>query len=436
MYGKNWKRRFAKAAISTITPYAVNYARRTVDSGINAAGKALRSYAARPSYRDYRLGKQKATTSSKLHKSTTSALKKFKINGAAVQSKSGGFLSSSKFKKTKRLKTAMKGVEATIEYGKDVSSSNQVIWIGHASYCEEDLRFSLWRLVVKKLFAKLGQSVRDISDNLSVYNMTAGDIFQVNYQTTDGAVASVTYTVVAGSLFDDVVNTFFSNAGLQGESVVLKSIVYVPSVNTVGTGQDPSPWRLDLEFAYVTVYCKSSMKIQNRTVNAVGGNEDSVDNVPLYGRSYGGIGNGALYAYKANAGMTKQLIASKSNGYIEGTAADNLKEPWHQMYFQYVTEKGKVHLDPGFIKTSVLSTYRRMSLNQLNRRLSQIAAATKVRDPFGKFRFFGLERMIDTVAEGAASIAVGVEINNYHCLNMYTKFPNIMLPSYARRVLP
>lgn len=432
VYGKQ-KNRFIKVLATGAATAGSWYGRHMADKIVRSGNEALQSYAARPSYRDYVAAKK--MSGEKKRKVVTTK----KVFRPPVNSQSAGKLTTKRYRRTKRQKNAAKGVETTVEVAKSAATTSQVLWIGHSTHSNEDIRFSMWRVVVKKLFVLMGQPVRFISDNLSGYNISPNDAFVVAYQNTDGVAGSIIYTVVAGSTFDDVVNGFYGNAGLQSEQITLKYISFSPTVNVAGTGQDSAPVRLDLEFAYIQMYCKSSMKIQNRTVNvtASGGNEDSVDNVPLYGRIYGGTGNGAVYAGKSAVVLNKQLIADKTNGFIEGDAADGLLEPWHQMYFQYVTQKGKVHLDPGFIKTSSLEFRRNISLTLLNRRLSQISSGTKVRDPLGKFRFFGLERMIDTSPLGTpGEVNVGLEINYYHCLSIYNRFPNVTLPVFARRILP
>lgn len=52
---------------------------------------------------------------------------------------------------------------------------------------------------------------------------------------------------------------------------------------------------IDLRRCKFDIYVKSSLKIQNRTVNTDANNEaDDVDNVPLYGKQFEGSGNYVL----------------------------------------------------------------------------------------------------------------------------------------------
>lgn len=353
----------------------------------------------------------------------------------ASSSKSMGKIRTSRYRITKRQKSAKKGVEQTSERAHEATTTSQVLWIGHTSGANADAQFLMWRVIIKALFSKVGINIRNMFDDplSSGYNLTAGDTIVVRFQAFDNALSTATYTLIAGITFDYFVSYFAGLTALQGQGVTLKSITYVPTVNAVGTTSDPPMARLDLEHCYVKYYAKSSMKIQNRSLNSAGSSEN-VDNVPLYGRSYGGSGNGAVQLGPANGANITQLIANPNTGYIKGTASDlGMNEPIHQFYFQYVTQKGKVHLDPGYVKTSVLYHKQNISLNRLNQILSTINSDVRVRNPFGKYRFFGLERMIDTSAVGSpASITVGVEINSYMNMSLYFRFPNATVPIFSR----
>lgn len=355
----------------------------------------------------------------------------------AINSKSMGKLKTRKFRPTKRLKNAMKGVEATYEFYKEYVTTAQTAWVGHSVTFFEGLRLNVIRLILKKVFAKAGQNITNFGSSLASNGLTQPDVIRIRYQTQDGSVGSVEY-VVANNVtetFNDVAFFFYNNANLKQESVILKHILLLPMTNALGAFVDVPSVRLDLEHSYISSYFKSSMKIQNRTVNGIDTATDEVDNVPLYGRQYGGTGNGAEWQGQHNGPDTKKFISNYNSGYIEGSAnSDDLKEPIHQMYFKYVTQKGKIHLDPGYIKTSVLTYKRNSSISVLWNKLNMLFnTEPKNRDSFGVFRFFGIERMIDTSVEG--NITLGLEINHYMNLSLYTKFSNKTAPVFGRSIL-
>lgn len=421
----------ARVVGGVINRYGKYMAGKALQSGAQSVRNFLDGYSSRISYRDYVRGKGKGRSQ------VTPGGKIARLNRVgAISSKSAGRLKTRRFKKwAKKTLISKGGIELTSERGKVQATTDQTLWVGHSCVCMEDLALMSWRLIIKKLFAKCGVCVRSFTEvaTQNAYNVSAGDLIVVRYQTADiGAVLAVSYTVVAGDTFDTFAIYFNTLAAFNVPNVTYKSIAFNPTVNAVGALSDASMVRMDLEFQNVEMYFKSTMKIQNRTVNAAGDDEDSVDNVPLYGKSYAGFGNGVVQLARATGSVTQQMIASSLSGYILGSAVDGgLDEPTHGQYFQYVTERGKVHLDPGFIKTSSLVYSKKMSLNALQQMIHEAVLNTKTRISFGKYRLFGIEKMIDTSA-GGTTITVGLEINNYLSINMKSSFPNASQPLFLR----
>lgn len=388
---------------------------------------------------------QYATNVGKGLKDASRSAKKQKVETVAqvrpsirVSSHSGGKLKTSRFRKTKRMKSAMKGVELTSERAGELSTNSQVQWIGHTSGSAGDLHVVLWRSIIKRLFQKVGINIRAFTDDVksSVYQLTENDFVQVQIQTSDGTISTVTATVPAGGwTFDNFTSTFAADANLRNQQTIMKWIAFTGTENNVaGSGMSPPNARLDLEHMYCKVFMKSNLKIQNRTAGASGANSENIDNVPLFGRTYGGKGTGAVQIHPLGTTVQTQVIADRNTGIIQGNANDiGMGEPIHQMYFQYVTQKGKIHLDPGFIKTSTLYHAENFSLNRLHQILTQILIGAKQRNPFGKFRFFGIERMIDTsLVASPVPVTLGVECNSYINVSLYSRFPNITTPGFQR----
>lgn len=368
--------------------------------------------------------------------SQSTQTKRRSIRTVPLSSRSGGKLKVKKYKPSKRSKTAIKGIEHTYEVNKEFTTTAQTGWVGHSVTSPELVRYTLWRLIIKRLMAKTGNGIRFFGDDPSVQNVQAGDKIVLYFQNQDGNAGTIDWTYGGTGTWESAVTTFATSAFLHAEGVLLKSITFLSLTDAQGNGVSPPLTRLDLEHSYVTMYCKSSMKMQNRTVNGTDTSMDDVDNVPLYGRAYGGSGNGAIWYGRVGSPNVQELIAHKNYGYIENNGVNDagLQEPLHQIHFKYVTKKGKVHLDPGYIKTSVLTYKKTISCTALNRRISQICTSNKVRDSFGVFRFFGLERMIDVGLEN--NIKLGIEINHYISMNMYTKYKDITIPLFTREALP
>lgn len=342
-----------------------------------------------------------------------------------MAARSAGRIKSRRYKLRKQDKIAAKGIAHTVEVGKVETTSAQALYLGHTTLTADFIYADFWRLLIKKLMAKTQITVRSFTAVAD--NMTAGDIFAVEYQTTDGTVATVSHTYAAAQTWDNVVLTFLSSAALKADNVTLRFITFLPTVNTVGTGQDRGNARLNLEYSYMTIYCKSSMKLQNQTIYGTGAGttEDGVDQTPIYGRVYSGKGTGVNQMGIAGQAITKQLVCDPY-GYILGDSTDPSEtEPPPQYYFPRVTRGGKLLIEPGHIKTNTLRWQKKYSVNALRKVLVDTLSSLKTRTNFGKFAFFGLERMIQTALPAAGNIKVAFEINHYCAMNMFTKFTDV-----------
>lgn len=344
-------------------------------------------------------------------------------NVGALNSKSAGRLRTKKFRMSKKMKIASKGISHTHEVGREETTGTQSIWVGHNSAPVGVVLADFWRLLLKKLAYKSGFNIRNFSSVPEF--ITLNDVIDVYYQAADGALSSVAHVFAVGNTWEQIANTFIFNASLIAPGTQLKFMRFNPTVNAVGTSQDRSPVRLDLEFATISFYAKSTMKIQNRTQNSSIDSE-AVDNVPLYGKIYGGTGNGIAQMTNITSGTTAMLVADAANGYILGNSADlGCEEPPHQWFFPGCKKAGKIHLDPGEVKTSTLIYKKRCSVNQFKKLLQDDNTANKVRTSFGKYAVFGIEKMIQSVAPSLSNIKIGVEINHFMAMNLSVKHRDV-----------
>lgn len=348
----------------------------------------------------------------------------------ATSGKSSGKLVATPYKMRKRDRVSLGGLTQTTETGGTytVSAGKQVAWIGHCSLVYDNVQSNMWRLVIKKLFNKTGISLRTFS---AVHdNVSAGDIVQAEYQTVDGTVVALTHNIVAGQTWDQITGTFVGDATINAPGSVVKYISYIPTTNAAGVGQDRSPARIDLEHAYITLFGKSSLKLQNRSFNGTDTQADDVDNVPLYGKTYGGKGNGVIQTMPYGIAAGRQLIASRFNGCIFGNQDDaGQNEPISQVYFPGCTMSGKALIDPGHVKTSTVVTSKVISFNLLKKQIQVDRSAEKVRSGLGEFRFFALERMLQTST--AETISLGYENNSYLSMNLTIKHKDVTIPIFS-----
>lgn len=368
--------------------------------------------------------------------------KKVVIRRSVGPARMGKRIRHRRYRITKAQRKTMSGLSLTREVGGEVVTvaptnleGGQVAWLGHHCTALQDVRTMLWQLALKKLMAKSGLNIRDINNTAEL--VTAGDVFAVEYQTQDGIVTSLNHVYVAGQSWALIAGIFSANVVLNDESSTAKFFTFLPTVNAVGGNQDRAPCRIDLEHAFVHVYCRSNMKIQNRTTNGTDTQVDEVDNCPLVGRVYAGNGNG-VHAY-INGGVVQnsQLIARISDGLIFGKQSDSgMREPLAASFFQGAKRSGPLLLQPGVVRTSTLVYRRKISFNSLRKMLKVDTDATdivKVKTAFGKFAFFGLERALFTnIAE---TIKVGFEANHLLSMDMSFKFINTTVPRFVSSIV-
>lgn len=361
---------------------------QTVQARLNAAAAELKRKMAMPvSPRTSakRGNKVMVTTGTQ----TTS--KKSRTRVVSRNSKSAGrFGKTSKRYKNKYAKFAKLGCTRTTEYGGITNGSN-IVFIGHSTVARNPMLFSLASAIIKKFLIKIGKMPKDQTDN--VFGLVPGSVFIISYKDDPDSDAIATTTLATGVVtFTALVQALESVLLVPGDSQrALISIEY-------NDGNGANAEIMHLKNAKVVLAVKSSFKVQNRTLDSnEGDSTDVVDNSPLYGKSYYGNGSGTLYT--GNVGTTGEIIADRLHGTIDvvPSTINSLQEPPIGRLFPQVKGQGKAHLDPGHIKTSVLTDYKTILVSSLMRSLNSTASTTAFRPlySFGKFKFFGFEKMLN-----------------------------------------
>lgn len=350
----------------------------------------------------------------------------------ASTSKSAGFFGRSKVaRRTKRhSRRNYKGVSLVTELGGVVDSAvnngsdpvvaqsklfGNTIAIGHMTMPYETVLKMACRAIVKQLMISAGDgelanfdapipqiSDQDIVELKYYFNPDSADIQTHNFPLVlDGAI--LTYDGLA----QVIANWISANATSEW---VFKYLSYVPiavvTPTFVLTGSRRNYTTLNLSGCSLSFYSKSTLKIQNRTVNTATGDEESVDNVPIYGRSYegGGSGTGAITRdKKGTVSAARDFVGDDKYGAIAKVPS----EKWYQEVpradqFLKVKSDAKVHLDPGQVKTSRLISRLNVTFDRLITELLKYNYATVGRShgmhAFGHFRFMMFEKMLNSVA--------------------------------------
>lgn len=357
---------------------------------------------------------------------------KLRMSNAYVPSmtKSAAILRSGRIsrKYKKRSRFVFSGVTKVIETSM-VAADAECLYIGHASPLYQMKYCAYWALI-KRLFVKAGGFVQSFADAQLLQNCGSfvGDLIRIVYkQTSDSAVSNVDFSVTAVSTVNNIVDFYANNAALNGEGVVLFDIRYIP-INTPTPTGTMNQVVIRLEGTYVCFDMKYDLKLQNRTITAAGEiTSENVTNAPIYGKSYFGSGIGPRLRHvsatpslsvNVNTGLMVQGAAS----FVTGVGVAPLSEPLDYQYFSNVSKVGKIHIDAGQMKTSLLRKKNTFSmgnfLNMVNPQLNDAGSTvangdrTFISGRISNYRMFAVEKMLDANPAGAlTNVTVALEHN-------------------------
>jgi len=346
----------------------------------------------------------------------------------AYSSKSGGFLRTRRKSRKPKGWQAGKGVTSNFETG-SVIGDQDCLYIGHGTGPRERLFEVAFQCILKLLCIKMNVRIKDFYDRMDAVGFNVGDSISIYYSSTpiSTITSTFTYVLLAAPTFQNVVNAFktWAESTINSSDIMPLRFEY-------------SPGTANLQFASVDISelmlhydIKSSLKIQNRSINSAGNDEaDEVDNVPLYGKSIGGSGTGVAAKFPSST-TPANIVIARTTGLISKVALDdNAKEPLSGYFWPKSSQEGKVHLDPGVIKTSVLSTKRNISLKYMFRLFASAIGSTSPITSFGRYRFFELEKMIDTGT--VINLLVAYELNTSISCFATTKYNWSTAPLYNK----
>jgi len=341
--------------------------------------------------------------------------KSFRTSGA-VSSKSAGKFAKGRKVKTNVDKFSKGGMVICRESGglATASATDQSVIIGHATCPILQIREAFGFAFAKWVSKLIKQDFVNIEDPIypANYRNCASSI--AYKQTALGSILFSDLNIVAGTttwqiLANQMTTLVYSNSNDTGFEL-LEYIWAQGQIATTPVVPAQMLYRKDLRKARLQFFCKSSLKIQNRTVNVAANDEsDDVDNVPVYGKTYSGIGD--YYTFNNQC-----IAADKTSGVIlqYGTASNGLAEPPSLTQMVGVKKIGKAHLDPGQIKTSVENYSTSMSMQRLIDLMqrAQNVAVSSSKNRQGKFTCFIFEKMIQAVATTTInSIKIAYELD-------------------------
>lgn len=368
--------------------------------------------------------RKKGTVTPRKTPKTKSAKKKNKVvvtsrrgRSGAQSSTSSGFFAQGSTKQSKFSKTARKDIVYRFETG-SVVASKYCSYVGHATCPTQQILDVIFLALLKQLFKRVQYDITDVAAGIE--GLVAGDKIVVEHSTiaTPPTFASYTYTASGVNPTPDAIAAFFTGQMVGWSSdFILNKMEFIPAAGS----KYQNCVNMSLRNMIVEVDTKSTMKIQNRSKNPLGTEADEVDNVPLYGKFYEGKGNGTNIAIQSG----QSIYADNTNGLmyiLPVNVTGSLREPPLPSIFPNVKMSGKAHLDPGEIKTSVLTYKTRYNLSKLFTKL----ADTSFNHDVGKFKFFALEKMLETTYIEADIVAMSIayEINNQIGVRLKQKYTN------------
>lgn len=349
-----------------------------------------------------------------------------------TQSKSSGFMRSNR--KLRKARSAKRGVKFVTERGgmldtKIAGEAGPTVIVGHTTTPFAYFGKMIWRALILEMAQKSGMRTTSLDSDLFG---KANDQLLVNYfpNSMMGTNRLTHVFTVAGGgsinqFADTVYNWWQANASDQ---YVIDSIRYFPVTQAVGQPHEYHGYEMTCLKYKMRFYVKSTLKIQNRTIEVAENlDADDVSNAPLYGKSYSGPGNGMRsLAFKLS------FVGDEDFGDIwkqdTRNTADNqpVREPPPPDLFTHVTKYGKQKIDPGELKTSVLTHSGVKDLNEL---LQMFIPATLLdTSPYikmGKYNILILEKML-TVGNATddLGIKIGYEVNNFFQFTLLPRYQN------------
>lgn len=373
-------------------------------------------------------GSQTMTQTQNKTPNETRRLKKF-VRGQATTGYLAGKLrarrSARSFKKRgrryrRKSVRRLNGVSYQTEFA-SFAAGDKCIYVGHTTALPDEILRVLIMACFKKVLIEFGITFSSWPQSRTGYLLN-NDIFQFVYKDNplgNPQSTGFSLTVVAGHVtFWDVVSNLFSIVkgtlvgSTVGDGLILTEIQFIRSNNIT---------KVDLQDAMVDIFVKSALKIQNRSVAAAGDDELDVNNVPVYGKLYQGKGNGALQRSVDNVSFLNGA-ATGNNVNIDGSTFANFAEPPHPAEFTHVNRYTKVFVNPGHIKTNVLTFKTKINITNLFIKIYKYYWNNQTSDWFnlGVFSMFGIERVIAKLGgEASPGINVTYEIDNKFFCNIY-----------------
>lgn len=276
-------------------------------------------------------------------------------------------------------------------------TDGKCVWLTHTTFNAQD---AMWTLCAAFLRCCLKQEGVDITSWTDVNNGLISSIVLESFNTMTNAYALQDLVVIGGtSTYDQIVTTMRATMYTMDEHLRPNRLLYKNSAN-IYFGQ------IALQGARVTFYSKGSLKMQNQSVVTAGDDEQDVNNVPLYGKTY--EFRGSVLQTKAYTNVL--YLPFNSSVLAQGASvATVLQEPLLPSSLVGCFGTGKISINPGRIKTSVITKRFNMAIGEFYQKIKD----REVNNSYHvKSRAIALEKVLGV---GVNNIQIAYE----HDLKMY-----------------
>lgn len=357
-------------------------------------------------------------------------------------------------KKSTRFGKQVDGVHSTEEHrfttkiDQAAADRYESIQIGHASMPAKTVMLAVCRAIIKTVLKRVVyiKNFNDgTNDEANGYCIRHNDILRFEYYNnwvTQGALSNFTITVGNVDTFEGLayklwlqLQTLANGVG-DGKITSIRWVQFkYEPVAQLGDEKSYPFYAMCIKYLMVDVDIKSQLKVQNRTVNVVGDDDDAddVDNVPLTGMLYkckgnnvlnrsnrkilNGIGTGTRVNNEVVLfdGITRSnSVLPAANDAVYGMVDSQFvkpSEPPKPYELVNCISSSKVSINPGGIKTSILTQKFKLPLQTVLdlccSDAGNVSEAIKYNAKLGYCQVLHLEKVIGS---NASSVSVAAEL--------------------------
>jgi len=322
-----------------------------------------------------------------------------------------------------QMKSAIGGYSTVAQDGNTLSDPNSV-FVNAKTFNAGQVRLTVVYALLKKLLKQAGIDVSDENEFIDRYGNDSRITLTYrpgptspSLQTTMGGIASPgnTFKAIGNALLVLMANV--ATATVEYEQLEL--------FNTTGSEKV----QLNIANVSMKLYCKTSLKMQNRSLNAAPSGEtqsDDLDRCPVAGKVFRGYGTGPLTKDTENTLPLLGTGSQVSNGFAAGSTA--WTDVPDAVAFKNVTASARLTVNPGSIRTEIMSHTMYISLNSVMQKIHIYLAAPNAGPqffaPLGKFIACSFEKVIGNVSGNSQNVIIVYEGEDKVYCTLYNKYQN------------